>query len=266
MRAENEQLRGQVEQLRRASKRQAAPFSRGEPKPDPKRSGRRGGEGYGTKAHRPPPGHVDEEIQVPLPDGCPCCGSELELEREADQYQEDVVVPVRSHVRRFRVEVGRCRRCGRRAQGRHPLQTSDALGAAGAQVGPHALALAAQLNKELGLPVSKVSLALAQMCGIEVTAGGLHQALGRLAAAAGPTYGALVEGVRASAAVAADETGWRVAGQRQWLWVFVGEGVTVYLVAPGRGYEQAEAVLGAEFSGGCARAARRAPQGAHPPR
>jgi hypothetical protein len=48
---------------------------------------------------------------------------------------KDIVVPVRGHVRRFRVAVGRCGRCGRRAHGRHPLQTSDALGAAAAQVG-----------------------------------------------------------------------------------------------------------------------------------
>jgi transposase len=248
LRAENERLRGQVEVLRRASKRQAAPFSKGEPKRDPKPSGRRGGEAYGVKARRRVPEHVDEEIRVPLPDGCPCCGGELEFEREADQYQEDIV-PVRAHVRRFRVGVGRCRGCGRRVQGRHPLQTSDALGAAAAQVGPHAVALAAQLNKELGLPVAKAARVLAQLCGLQITAGGLHQALGRLAAAAGPTYQALVEGVRASAAVAADETGWRVAGMRQWLWVFVGDGVTVYLIAAGRGYDQARIVLGADFDG-----------------
>jgi len=249
LRAENELLRGQVEELRRASKRQAAPFSKGDPKRDPKRSGRKSGESYGTKAHRRVPDHVDEEIHVALPDGCPCCGGELELEREADQYQEDIVVPVRAYVRRFRVGVGRCRSCGRRAQGRHPLQTSDALGAAGAQVGPHAVALAAQLNKELGLPVAKVARVVFELCGLEVTAGGLHQALARLAGAAGATYEALVAGVRASVAVAADETGWRVAGIRQWLWVFVGDGVTVYLIADGRGYEQARMVLGAEFCG-----------------
>jgi transposase len=134
-------------------------------------------------------------------------------------------------------------------QGRHPLQTSDALGAAAAQVGPHAVALAAQLNKELGLPVAKVARVLSGLCGLEVTAGGLHRALGRLAAAAAPTYQALVAGVRNSLAVAADETGWRVAGRRQWLWVFVGDGVTVYLIADGRGYEQAQIVLGAGFGG-----------------
>lgn len=176
-------------------------------------------------------------------------GGELDLERVADQYQEEIVVPVRAHVRRFRVEVGRCRRCRRRAAGRHPLQTSDALGAAGVQVGPHAVALAAQLNKELGLPVSKVARVLSEFCGLQITAGGLYQALARLAAAAAPTYQALVAGVRASLAVAADETGWRVCGIRQWLWVFVGDDVTVYLIADGRGYDQASVVLGADFPG-----------------
>jgi hypothetical protein len=147
------------------------------------------------------------------------------------------------------MEVGRCRRCRRRAVGRHPLQTSDALGAAGSQVGPHAVALAAQLNKELGLPVAKVARVLSELCGLQITAGGLYQALGRLAATAAPTYQALVAGVRASRAVAADETGWRVCGIRQWLWVFVGDDVTVYLIADGRGYEEACVVLGADFPG-----------------
>jgi transposase len=249
LRAENERLRGQVEELRRASKRQAAPFSRGAPKRDPKRPGRRPGEEYGTRAHREAPGHVDEEILVGLPDGCPCCGGELDLERWADQYQEDIVVPVRGHVRRFRVAVGRCGRCGRRAQGRHALQTSDALGAAAAQVGPHAVALAAQLNKELGLPMGKVARVLLEVCGVRVTPGALYQALARLASAADATYLALIAGVQASRAVAADETGWRVAGTRQWLWVFVGDRVTVYLVAEGRGYDQATIVLGPAFAG-----------------
>jgi transposase len=192
---------------------------------------------------------VDEEIAVPLPGACPGCGGEVEFEREADQYQEDLVVPVRSHVRRFRVATGRCRCCRRRVQGRHLLQTSDALGAAGAQVGPNALALAAELSKELGLPASKVARLLAQLCGIAITAGGLYQALARLARAANATYGALVRAVRHSPAVAADETGWRVGGRRQWLWVFVGERVTVYLIAAGRGYEQAAVVLGEDFDG-----------------
>ena len=247
MLAENARLRGQLEQARRAAKRQAAPFSKGEPKQDPARPGRHGGEDYGTKAHRPIPDRVDEEIRVGLPDACPCCAGELEFEDEVDQYQHDVRW-VSGHVRHFRIARGRCRRCSRRTQGRHREQTSDALGAAGSQIGPRAVALAAQLHKELGVPVTKVCRILA-LLGVNVTPGGLHHALGRLARMAEPTSRALVLAVRQSAAVAADETGWRVAGRRVWLWVFVGDGVTVYLIAPGRGYEQAASILGPEFGG-----------------
>jgi transposase len=246
--AENARLRSQLEAARRAGKRQAAPFSKGRPAKDPARPGRKSGERYGTKAHRPVPDHVDEEIRVPLPDGCPCCGGELEFEDEVCQYQQELV-QVRGHVRRFGISRGRCRRCGKRAQGRHRDQTSDAIGAAGSQIGPRAVAIAAQLNKELGVAMGKVCQILG-LFGLTVTPGGLYQAIGRLAVAAAPTYGALTLAVRSSGAVAADETGWRVAGWRQWLWVFVGDdGVTVYVIAPGRGYEQAEGILGADFGG-----------------
>jgi len=240
-------LRVQLDAARRAGKRQAAPFSKGDPKKDPAKSGRKSGQEYGIRAHRPVPDHVDEEIRVALPDACPCCRGELEFEDEVDQYQHDIVwVP--GHVRRFRVSRGRCKNCGKRAQGRHRDQTSDAIGAAGSQVGPQAVATAAWLNKELGLAMSKASRVL-ELLGVSVTPGGLHHAIGRLARAAAPTCQALTVAVRASRAVAADETGWRVAGRRQWLWVFVGDDVTVYLIAPGRGYEQAHSVLGAGFGG-----------------
>ncbi|MGH6887165.1 MAG: IS66 family transposase, partial [Geminicoccales bacterium] len=75
------------------------------------------------------------------------------------------------------------------------------------------------------------------------------QASARQAKALQPTYEALIEGVRWSAAVAPDETGWRINGQKAWLWVFAGDQVTVYLIAPGRGYEHAAKLLGEDFSG-----------------
>ena len=44
-----------LEQAQRTGKRQAAPFSKGTPKQDPKTPGRKPGEHYGPKAHRPLP-------------------------------------------------------------------------------------------------------------------------------------------------------------------------------------------------------------------
>jgi hypothetical protein len=40
-----------------------------------------------------------------------------------------------------------------------------------------------------------------------------------------------------------------MGGQKAWLWAFAGEDVTVYLIARGRGYEQACEILGQDFSG-----------------
>ena len=48
-------------------------------------------------------------------------------------------------MRHFEIEVGHCSQCQRRVQGRHVLQTSDALGAAGAQLGPNVAALVVEL-------------------------------------------------------------------------------------------------------------------------
>jgi len=247
LREVNERLRGEVEALRRAAKRQAAPFSKDAPVPNPKRPGRKPGAAYGTRAHRRPPEHVDQVVTVGLPACCPGCGGELVLERVATQHVEDLP-PTRPLAIRYLVQVGRCRVCGRRVQPRHPEQTSDALGAAGAQLGPRAVALAAWLSKGLGVPAGKIARLLGHL-GLDVTPGGVTQAIARAARRCQPTYQALVAGVRASPVVAPDETGWRVGGRRAWLWTFVGAQLTLYRIAHGRGYADAAAVLGEGYSG-----------------
>jgi len=208
------ELEAKVEELRRQSKRQAAPFSRGEPAQKPRRPGRRSGERYGRKGHRRPPAEVDETVEAPLADRCEC-GGEIDQVDVVSQWQEELPepAPIRREIRIF---IGRCRCCGRRHQGRHPYQTSDALGAAAAMLGPRAVALATQLNKELGLSPQKTSRALAQF-GIRVTPGGVVQAIARQARRLEPTYQALALAVRNSSAVAPDETGWRVCARKRWL-------------------------------------------------
>jgi transposase len=239
-------LEGQLEEARRAGKRQAAPFSRGEPKRGPRRAGRRSGDGHGRHGHREAPGEVDEQFDAPLEARCGC-GGEIVEDRVEFQYQDELAEP-RVVRRRFAVHIGTCGCCGRRHQARHPFQTSDALGAAGCMLGPRAVALATELNKELGLSPQKTAKALARL-GIHVTPGGVAGAVARQARVLEPTYRALIDGVRASRAVAPDETGWRINGQKAWLWAFAGDDVTVYLIATGRGYEHAAEVLGESFPG-----------------
>jgi transposase len=186
-------------------------------------------------------------MTVPLPERCPHCGGGVEPESRETQYQEEILR--RTLVRRFDIAVGRCRQCQRRVQGRHPLQTSDAVGVGSVQLGPEALSLAAILNKQMGLSLGHTRQVLSYGFGLEVSRGGLCRALARMAGRAEPTYAGLVEAARHSAVNGMDETGWKVGGRLQWLHVAVSAQVTVYAILPGRGYEQSVVILGAEYDG-----------------
>ena len=248
LRRENDRLQRELDVARRAGKRQAAPFSKGPPTPQPRRSGRRAGPHHGRHGHRPPPEHVDEIIAVPVPPVCPHCSGVVAPTRVAVQFQEElpVVAPV---VRCFDVGIGHCTACGRRVQGRHPLQTSDALGAAAVQLGPRTIALIVVLNKQLGLSHGKVARLLRDHFGLAVTVSTVTRALHRAARQAQPTYAALCEVIRGSPVVAPDETSWKVNGQLEWLWAFATPETTVYQIQPGRGFPQAAAVLGVDYDG-----------------
>ncbi len=248
LRREIEWLSQALEAARRAGKRQAAPFSKGAPTPAPKLSGRRAGQRHGRHGHRYPPTKIDERIDVLLPAACPDCGGRVVEDRVASQIQEDLPV-VRPYIRRFDVHVGHCDECGGRLQGRHPMQTTDALGAASTHLGPQAVALIVLLNKQLGLSHGKTAGLLRDWFGLHVRPSGVTHALHRAARQAAPTYDALREQVRGSPVVSPDETSWKVAGHLWWLWAFATATTVVYAIQRGRGFAQAAAVLGADFGG-----------------
>jgi transposase len=76
-----------IEELRRGGKRQAAPFSKGEPKSDPQKPDRKPAERYGQRACRPVPEQVDETIEVTSPATCDVCTS-LVLCAETPSYSD----------------------------------------------------------------------------------------------------------------------------------------------------------------------------------
>jgi transposase len=261
--AENQRLRAQVADLqarlddltrllddaRRAGKRQAAPFAKGPPKPDPKTPGRKAGEQHGRHGHRPPPepDRVDEAHDAPLPDACPDCGGPVEETHLDQQFQTDI--PRRPIVRRFDIHCGRCRQCGRSCRGRHPLQTSDAVGAAASQVGPEAQAAVVLLNKEAGLSYGKIARIFAGLFGIPLTRGACTQIVLRAGERLRPAYQEIRRQLQESEHLTPDETGWRVGGQPVWLHAWVGDEATCYAIDPRRGADALVAVIGIDWDG-----------------
>jgi transposase len=237
-----------LEKAARAGKRQAAPFSKGSPKENPRKPGRKSGEAYGAKAYRPlPEQRPDEVIDVPLPPRCPDCGGEVEEEHTDRQFQ--VEIPREPTIRRFDVHVGRCRRCGRSIRPRHAWQTSNAVGAAASQLGPDLQALIAMMKDKYGLSYGDIQRLLDEAFGISVSRGGAAQVVLRAAERAEPVYEDIRSIVRRSDTVYPDETGWKVGGRLQWMWVFVTDRATLYVIRPSRGHEVPQEVLGADYDG-----------------
>ena len=255
--AENTALRARLDKIEqlladrdRGAKRQAAPFSKGSPCAEPKTPGRKPGEDYGTKAFRavPAPEQIDESYEAPLPQRCPRCGAgTLIATAQHDQYQAEL--PQRPIFRRFRVAVGQCTCCGKKVRGRHPLQTSDAVGCCASQLGPAAQALAVILNKKMGLSYGKAAQLLSQCFQLPVTAGGVCQALLRVAQRTQAQRDEIVQQLSTSPWLVPDETGWRVGGGMAWLHTAVAINATAYLVHPRRGYEAARKLIPANYTG-----------------
>ena len=249
LRADVQRLTRLLEEQRRAGKRQAAPFSKGQPKRVPKKPGRKAGDDYGVKAHREPPRseQIDETHEAPLPEACPDCGGPIDEIDVQQQYQ--VEIPRRPIHRQFNVHIGQCRSCRLRVQGRHALQTSDALGAAASQLGPDTQAAIVDLNKNAGLSHGKVVRTLANLFGISLTRGGSVHAVLRAGRRCEPVYESICRSVRCSPWVVPDETGWRVGGLPAWLHGIVGSTSTAYVVDPTRSHKPAERILGLDYAG-----------------
>ncbi len=240
-----EEMQGKLEEALRSGKRQAAPFSKGAPKADPQTPGQKLGH---TAAHRTTPTPVDRTLKAELPTYCECGGVIVE-DAIQQQYQVDIPRPIPTTVTQFDVSVGYCAECGKRHQGRHAEQTSDALGAAGVQLGPNARAWAAELKHGLGISYGKIAQLLNSACGLKVNRSTLVRSDERIAVQLVPTYGELIVRLRDSTVVYGDETGWKVNGRKAWLWVFTNHDVAVYAIDPTRAHDVIERILGIEFEG-----------------
>lgn len=242
-----EQLTARVEKLERESKRQAAPFRKPR-KLTRKKPGRKPGDQYGEHRRRIEPERIDESYDVPLPEQCKQCGStEITASETVTQYQ--IEIPQTVIHRQFSIEVGCCEQCGCRVQGRHELQTSDAVGAANVQFGAKAHAAMALLNKELGLSHGKVQRLMKMLFGIHISRSTSCRSVLRTGRKLTKAYEQIGKDVKNSPQVVGDETGWRIDGETAWLHVFVGLSETYYTIDATRSGGPAMKLLGKDWAG-----------------
>jgi transposase len=259
---ENERLREKLGEFERGQHRQAHPFRREQEESaangtqdkgtqqDEQDKKKKPGRRRGHKADlRPIPtaDAIDRVINVPLKD-CPLCHVALHEQSQVTQYQTDLppIVPI---ITQFNIETGYCPCCRQYWQGRHPEQTSDAIGAAGNTLGPVVLTMAAELKHRLGVSYAKICDFLKTYCQLKVCPAAFIRAEQRLADLARPTYDLLLDALRRAQVVHADETGWRIGRVNAWLWVFSSTKATIYAIRHSRGHDVPQEILGKDFDG-----------------
>lgn len=248
---EVEKLRKENEELRRKRYRQAAPFTKGFKKPDPKKPGRRKGEGQFQKREAPPAAETDVRVEASMPERCRC-GGQVSLERIEEATMVDVpAVPV-PVVTRYTVPVCRCEVCGGVVRGQAPGLEPDQLGATAHRLGPRVKAIAHTLHYGLGIPVRKLPQVLWELTGIRITASALTQDALKHASAEGPVgrqYQTLRDRIGGCAVVHTDDTGWSIGGTNAFLMGFVSADTVVYQIRYRHRSEEVLEIIPANFAG-----------------
>jgi transposase len=153
------------------------------------------------------------------------------------------VPPVKPHVTEYQQHFGYCAAC--EVWTPAPLPAGVPAGA----FGPRLLALTALLSGQYRLSKRLVQDLLSNVLGVEMSLGSVSGAEQQLSTALAKPVEEARAHVREAFIVYQDETGWREARRKAWLWVAVTASVTVFLIATSRGASVTKQMLGEGFSG-----------------
>lgn len=258
--AENAALRERVaeleERLRLSSRNSSLPPSADPPSapPRPKRQGsgrKRGGQPGHEGRHRPllPLERVDEVIDH-WPERCEGCGHVFADDERCDaappqRHQVAELPPIAVRVSEHRLHRLACPCCG--GETRAGLPADVPRGA----FGPRLEAAIATLSVRNRVSRRDVAALCRELFGLELALGTVDRVCQRVSAALAAPHAELHAAVRAAPVVHSDETGWKQAGSKRWLWGGVTRELAAFLITDSRGQDSARALLGDEFAGIC---------------
>ncbi len=180
---------------------------------------------------------VDHIVDLTPPE-CLRCGRELSgLDPQPQRHQVSELPRVRADVVEYRRHRLRCRACGAATSAPWPP------GVRSSRFGPRVRAVTAYLTGRLGLSQRDVVEAMRVLYGLEMSLGSVSALERQVSRALGEAVEEARAFVRQQAAQYVDETSWREAGRRVWLWVNATADVTSFEVLTGRAAEQAKRMI-----------------------
>ena len=178
-------------------------------------------------------------------ESCPDCGTHLIggwVQRTREVIELPVVpVQVTEHVFIART----CPVCRRR---RVPTAQLDGVALGRQRLGVNLISRIATLREEGRLPIRSIQWYLRTVHQLRLSVGAIVSAIHQTAPQAQVAVAAMVDRIRASPVVHADETGWRQNGNNGYVWTF-STPTERYFLRRGRGKAVVDEALGEAFSG-----------------
>ncbi|HEX3199749.1 MAG TPA: IS66 family transposase [Propionibacteriaceae bacterium] len=178
------------------------------------------------------------------PSACNRCGEPLPQVggRRVGRSQVTEVPPVEPVVIEAWQFAVTCPHCGTQTVGAYPPGLEPRR-----TFGPRIEALLSYLHERHHVSYERLVELSRDVLGLQISQGGVENALRRLVERARPTYAAIRKTVRASSVINSDETSARVEGRTQWQWTFQTPEASYHLIAPSRAGEVIDTFLdGAE--------------------
>jgi transposase len=210
--------------------------------PKPAAGRKRGGQPGHARQQRPlvPPEQVKQAIPL-KPPACRKCGQALHGEDpQPRRHQVAEIPPVQAEVTEYRLHRLTCTACGTRTSASLPA------GVPSGAFGPRLQALLAVLAGGYRLGKRPIRQLTHDLFGLSISTGMVAK-LERATAEALQQPVAELEGYIRSQPANADETSWREARQKAWLWVVVTPLVTLFHIAATRCGKVAAKLLGSAY-------------------
>ncbi len=238
------------EQVGKNSRNSSKPPSSDPPtikKPPPKEKGKRkqGGQpghtGRGRKLK--PPDEVSRFV-IRKPTSCQECGTLLLGEDpQPRRHQVCELPPIVPEIIEYQVHTLHCQQCGQATSAEWPVDMPPG------QFGPRVQAVIGALSGRYHISRRDVQEMLATLFQVEMSLGSVSNQEGQVSAALGQPVAEARGYVQQQVHVNTDETSWKGANRKQWLWTAAAPLVTVYLIVATRGAAGARLLLGQEFAG-----------------
>jgi len=248
-----ERLEELEQRLKRDSRTSSRPPSQDPPWTQPrgrsrgtgrKQGGQPGHEGHGRSLF--PLERVAEVIEH-WPARCPCghrfTADEYMASGPPARHQVVELPPLAVEVSEHRLQRVRCPDCGRTTRAELPP------GVPAGCFGPKLQAAVAALTVRNRLSRRQLAQLMEELFGCPIATGTIDAILARTAESLQPVYEQLLEQTQSAAAVNVDETGWYLAGNQRTLWGAFSNRTAVLRIAPDRGGQQLQALLGSNFAG-----------------